>query len=254
MAQNVGALNADTNAIFEALRAKGVAVPANAQLSDVADMIESIEANLPQGLVLLEYFNKRYGAEKVSQLDFNVTYDDTCPLNIPGGAPTWYNGSEYLDKLVSYEPSITNQVCNSGNFTIELFCKLVDATSYGNTAPTAGFRKDSNDAWHAVFAPVNTGSTSVSLWILDSAHSISSISTYNWNHYAISSDNGMIRGFINGTKVYEQSHSIASDYSGFKIWGRKSNRAALSMSQVALWNYCKYDSDFTVDTNPIYYI
>jgi uncharacterized protein (TIGR02145 family) len=42
MAQNVGALNADTNAIFEALRAKGVPVPANAQLSDVADMIESI--------------------------------------------------------------------------------------------------------------------------------------------------------------------------------------------------------------------
>lgn len=42
MARNVGALTADTNAIFEALRAKGVAVPANAQLSDVADMIESI--------------------------------------------------------------------------------------------------------------------------------------------------------------------------------------------------------------------
>lgn len=43
MAQNVGALTADTNAIFEALRAKGVPVPANAQLSDVADMIEMIE-------------------------------------------------------------------------------------------------------------------------------------------------------------------------------------------------------------------
>ena len=42
MAQNVGALNADTNAIFDALRAKGVYVPADAQLSDVADMIESI--------------------------------------------------------------------------------------------------------------------------------------------------------------------------------------------------------------------
>jgi len=42
LAQNVGAINADTNAIFEALRAKGVDVLANAQLSDVADMIESI--------------------------------------------------------------------------------------------------------------------------------------------------------------------------------------------------------------------
>lgn len=42
LARNVGALNADTNAIFEALRAKGVDVPANAQLSDVADLIDSI--------------------------------------------------------------------------------------------------------------------------------------------------------------------------------------------------------------------
>lgn len=42
LARNVGALTADTNAIFEALRAKGVNVPANAQLSDVADLIESI--------------------------------------------------------------------------------------------------------------------------------------------------------------------------------------------------------------------
>ena len=45
MAHNVGTLNADTNAIFEALRAKGVDVPANARLSDVADMIETIELN-----------------------------------------------------------------------------------------------------------------------------------------------------------------------------------------------------------------
>jgi uncharacterized protein (TIGR02145 family) len=42
LAHNVGALTADTNAIFEALRAKGVDVPSDAQLSDVADMIYSI--------------------------------------------------------------------------------------------------------------------------------------------------------------------------------------------------------------------
>lgn len=47
LARNVGALNADTNAIFEALRAKGVNVPANAQLSDVADMIETIVPTPP---------------------------------------------------------------------------------------------------------------------------------------------------------------------------------------------------------------
>jgi uncharacterized protein (TIGR02145 family) len=43
MAGNVGALAADTNAIFEALRAKGVTVPSGATLDDVVEMIESIE-------------------------------------------------------------------------------------------------------------------------------------------------------------------------------------------------------------------
>ena len=40
MAQNVGALNADTNAIFDALRAKGVDVPPGSTLSDVPTLIE----------------------------------------------------------------------------------------------------------------------------------------------------------------------------------------------------------------------
>lgn len=40
MAQNVGALNADTNAIFDALRANGVDVPQDATLDDVAELIE----------------------------------------------------------------------------------------------------------------------------------------------------------------------------------------------------------------------
>lgn len=40
MAQNVGALNADTSAIFDALRAKGVDVPQDATLDDVAELIE----------------------------------------------------------------------------------------------------------------------------------------------------------------------------------------------------------------------
>ena len=47
MAQNVGALNVDTNAIFEALRAKGVDVPPGATLGDVAEMIREIVVNLP---------------------------------------------------------------------------------------------------------------------------------------------------------------------------------------------------------------
>ena len=42
MAQNVGALNVDTNAIFEALRAKGVDVPPGTKLSDAADLIRGI--------------------------------------------------------------------------------------------------------------------------------------------------------------------------------------------------------------------
>ena len=47
MAQNVGALNADTNAIFEALRSKGVLVPQDATLDDVVEMIGEIELNIP---------------------------------------------------------------------------------------------------------------------------------------------------------------------------------------------------------------
>jgi uncharacterized protein (TIGR02145 family) len=42
MARNVGALNADTNAIFEALRAKGVTVPAASSLGDCAGLIAQI--------------------------------------------------------------------------------------------------------------------------------------------------------------------------------------------------------------------
>ena len=43
LARNVGNLTADTNAIFEALRAKGVDVPPGATLGDVAEMIDTIE-------------------------------------------------------------------------------------------------------------------------------------------------------------------------------------------------------------------
>lgn len=47
LAQNIGVINSDTNAIFEALKLKGVTVPADAKLSDVADLIDTIELVLP---------------------------------------------------------------------------------------------------------------------------------------------------------------------------------------------------------------
>lgn len=43
LAQNVGALTADTNAIFEAIAAKGVAVPSGTTLHDCPSLISSID-------------------------------------------------------------------------------------------------------------------------------------------------------------------------------------------------------------------
>lgn len=45
LARNVGNLTVNTNAIFEALRANGVAVPTDKQLGDVVDIIEGMLVN-----------------------------------------------------------------------------------------------------------------------------------------------------------------------------------------------------------------
>lgn len=97
LARNVGALTADTNAIFEALRAKGVDVPANAQLSDVADMIEEIEVPITS----VEIGGRSYPVVRIGNqywLAENLDWKfDVNGSQIPigsGGVPTtpaaWY--------------------------------------------------------------------------------------------------------------------------------------------------------------------
>lgn len=97
LARNVGALTADTNAIFEALRAKGVNVPANAQLSDVADMIESIVP--PQTYVTIggrQYKTVSIGNQQwlAENLDWKFDVDGSQISINPNGRPetpaAWY--------------------------------------------------------------------------------------------------------------------------------------------------------------------
>ena len=102
MAQNVGALTADTNAIFEALRAKGVNVPANAQLSDVADMIESI---VPPHQNEVEIGGRWYPYVQIGNqlwlaenLDYKFSYNgSTLPIglnNLPSTPAAWYYNND----------------------------------------------------------------------------------------------------------------------------------------------------------------
>lgn len=98
LARNVGALTADINAIFEALRAKGVNVPANAQLSDVADMIESI---VPPHYNEVEIGGRWYPYVQIGNqlwlaenLDWKFPYNGgTVPIgieNMPTTPAAWY--------------------------------------------------------------------------------------------------------------------------------------------------------------------
>lgn len=101
LARNVGALTADTNAIFEALRAKGVDVPANAQLSDVADMIESIVP--PQTYVTIgcrQYKTVTIGNQEwlAENLDYKFQVNgSTLPIGSSGNPTTpaaWYYNND----------------------------------------------------------------------------------------------------------------------------------------------------------------
>ena len=104
LAQNVGALTADTNAIFEALRAKGVAVPVNAQLSDVAEMIESIVP--PQTYVTIggrQYKTVTIGNQEwlAENLDYKFSYNGST-LPIGGSATTTPRAWYYSNNEASY--------------------------------------------------------------------------------------------------------------------------------------------------------
>jgi len=97
LARNVGALTADTNAIFEALRAKGVDVPQDATLDDVAEMIGEIE--LYQTYVTIDgrdYKTVTIGNQEwmAENLDYKFSYNgSTIPVGGSGAPSTpaaWY--------------------------------------------------------------------------------------------------------------------------------------------------------------------
>lgn len=98
LARNVGALTADTNAIFEALRAKGVNVPANAQLSDVADMIESINPPHQNEVEIggrwypyVQIGNQLWLAEN---LDYKFSGCEIGPSSSPRTPAAWYYNND----------------------------------------------------------------------------------------------------------------------------------------------------------------
>lgn len=102
LARNVGALTADTNAIFEALRAKGVNVPADAQLSDVAEMIENIVIPHQNEVEIggrwypyVQIGNQLWLAEN---LDYKFSYNgSTLPIglnNLPSTPAAWYYNND----------------------------------------------------------------------------------------------------------------------------------------------------------------
>ena len=105
LARNVGALTADTTAIFEALRAKGVPVPANAQLSDVASLIDTIEDPSTVTIGGLNYKTMQYGNKKWT----------TESLKYPTSNSYRPNGTDEYGLLYPYSDfSSINSVLPSG--------------------------------------------------------------------------------------------------------------------------------------------
>lgn len=124
LAHNVGALTADTNAIFEALRAKGVSVPANAQLSDVADLIGTIDTKLKE-FEFLTYFNNISGNVDVpikgpSSTVISNTYNvQNRQFNI-GNVPSISSN----EARISYPVEFVDK-----DFTFDFFCSYVSSGS-----------------------------------------------------------------------------------------------------------------------------
>ena len=131
MAGNAGALAADTNAIFEALRAKGVDVPADAQLSDVVDMIGEIVPPLPQGLVAIVSGTKHMGFD-------SVNFTDNSAELVTGvlDSPVYANvGTSFNHCISTTDTSIINLI-QSGTFTIEFwFMHRATSSSSGWGSP-----------------------------------------------------------------------------------------------------------------------
>ena len=123
-ARNVGALTADTNAIFEALRSKGVVVPADAELGDVADLIDTIETKMDK-FELLTYFD-------------NIANDVDVPVKGPNStAITNSYGVQDRQFAIGTVSSISSNDARIAypvefvdrDFTFDFFCNYVSSGS-----------------------------------------------------------------------------------------------------------------------------
>lgn len=122
LAQNVGALTADTNAIFEAIESKGVTVPSGSTLSDCPSLIASISTtdrspDIPAGFKKsfrqVDFVQANYACVMVN-LTGNCTSSDILKYHI------------YIKNLVDRSSNyiqLTNNVNSSGThvFTMRLW-------------------------------------------------------------------------------------------------------------------------------------
>lgn len=205
---------------------------------------------LPEGLVFVQYFNKEFGQPHTSGTISQdaVSYDTSVPLDIADGAPVWNNG---IGSQIVYSSDPILDVCESNEFTIEFFCKkIADGTS--SSAPTVGFQAPPNNYWHCNAAPFYSGNY-VYFWVNDDSTTISTgVTLTDWNHFEIDVNGNSASLYING--VFKDSKTVQSIRTWFTIFDQYTNRAQLLLSQVALWNYCRHSSNFTVSRDPIYYL
>jgi hypothetical protein len=105
LAQNVGALTADTTAIFEALRAKGVSVPADAKLADCPELISLISGG---GVELGILNNFKFSASGM---------DASGPFTIN-------NGIFSINRSFQFSSLSTFDISNAINIKIKLRLKI----------------------------------------------------------------------------------------------------------------------------------
>ena len=163
MAQNVGALTADTNAIFEALRAKGVNVPANAQLSDVADMIESIVIPHQNEVEIggrwypyVQIGNQLWLAENLDYKYPGMHFEDDA-YTYGYGAYYNYQGTKYYDYGLLYNNLAMSEMDSHGYLP-------------------AGWRFPTIEDWNTLISYIGGASNPLKL------KSTSGWTTTSWNH------------------------------------------------------------------------
>jgi len=75
----------------------------------------------------------------------------------------------------------------------------------------------------------------------------------NWHHYEISVNNGTALYFIDGTLIDTYNISSTLPNSWFVIRDLLQLRCLYRISQVAVWDVCKHQSNFNVSYEPIAY-